>query len=302
MSAISVEHISKTFGATRAVDDVSFAVEKGEIFGLLGPNGAGKTTCIRIILDIFKADSGRVEVLGGEMTEEKKNLIGYLPEERGLYQDIDLERCITYLASLKNLSPTEIRPRLQEYLERFDLAAHRRKKVKELSKGMQQKAQLIVTLLHRPQIVIIDEPFSGLDPVNTQMVKDLLREVRDNGSAVIMSTHQMHQVEELCDRLVLIDHGHAVLYGGTTEIQRAYAGRDIDLRFSGKLPDSLPGVEEITGNSHRARLRMDVSADAQQVLRALLESGVRVEGFEVAMPTLDDIFIQVVKKADQADG
>jgi len=302
MSAISVEHISKTFGATRAVDDVSFAVEKGEIFGLLGPNGAGKTTCIRIILDIFKADSGRVEVLGGEMTEEKKNLIGYLPEERGLYQDIDLERCITYLASLKNLSPTEIRPRLQEYLERFDLAAHRRKKVKELSKGMQQKAQLIVTLLHRPQIVIIDEPFSGLDPVNTQMVKDLLREVRDNGSAVIMSTHPMHQVEELCDRLVLIDHGHAVLYGGTTEIQRAYAGRDIDLRFSGKLPDSLPGVEEITGNSHRARLRMDVSADAQQVLRALLESGVRVEGFEVAMPTLDDIFIQVVKKADQADG
>jgi len=302
MSAISVEHISKTFGATRAVDDVSFAVEKGEIFGLLGPNGAGKTTCIRIILDIFKADSGRVEVLGGEMTEEKKNLIGYLPEERGLYQDIDLERCITYLASLKNLSPTEIRPRLQEYLERFDLAAHRRKKVKELSKGMQQKAQLIVTLLHRPQIVIIDEPFSGLDPVNPQMVKDLLREVRDNGSAVIMSTHPMHQVEELCDRLVLIDHGHAVLYGGTTEIQRAYAGRDIDLRFSGKLPDSLPGVEEITGNSHRARLRMDVSADAQQVLRALLESGVRVEGFEVAMPTLDDIFIQVVKKADQADG
>jgi ABC-2 type transport system ATP-binding protein len=285
-----------------AVDGVSFEVEKGEIFGLLGPNGAGKTTLIRVILDIFKADAGKVEVLGGPMSEAKKNCIGYLPEERGLYQDIDLERCITYLASLKGLSAVEIRPRLDSYLKRFDLAAYRRKKVKELSKGMQQKAQLIVTLLHQPEIIIIDEPFSGLDPVNTQMVKDLLREVRDAGTAVIMSTHQMHQVEELCDRLVLIHHGKAVLYGTLDEIRSAYSGRDLDVRSSSPLPGTLPGVENVLLTPQGARLRMTPNGDSQEVLRALMEANVRLEGFEIAIPTLDEIFIQVVTGGGQVDG
>lgn len=302
MPAIVVDSISKAFGKTRAVENVSFEVKEGEIFGLLGPNGAGKTTIIRIILDIFKADAGQVQVLGGAMTEEKKNLIGYLPEERGLYQDIELEHCIRYLASLKGLTVGEIRPRLEEYLLRFDLADHRRKKVKELSKGMQQKAQLIVTLLHQPKIVIIDEPFSGLDPVNTQMVKDLLREVRDGGSAVVMSTHQMHQVEELCDRLILIDHGRRVLYGNLMDIRRAYAGRDIALSFTGTLPETLPGVETISVDSGCALLKMDATGNAQVILRALLDNGVLIERFEMAAPTLDEIFIRVVGEEKPQSG
>jgi ABC-2 type transport system ATP-binding protein len=175
MPTVEISHISKSFGELIAVDDVSFEVEKGEIFGLLGPNGAGKTTAIRILLDIFKPDHGNVSILGGTMTEAKKDHIGYMPEERGLYQDIPLDRCLEYLSTLKGMTPVEARERIAGYLERFDLASSRHKKVKELSKGMQQKAQLITTLIHEPELIIIDEPFSGLDPVNTQMVKDLLR-------------------------------------------------------------------------------------------------------------------------------
>jgi ABC-2 type transport system ATP-binding protein len=176
MPAVELSHISKSFGAVKAVNDVSFSVEKGELFGLLGPNGAGKTTSLRCLLDIFKPESGSISIIGGPMSESKKDRIGYMPEERGLYQDIPLERCLIYLGSLKGLSSMEVRQRAAVYLERFDLAGFKSKKVKELSKGMQQKAQIIATLLHRPELLIVDEPFGGLDPVNTQMVKDLLRE------------------------------------------------------------------------------------------------------------------------------
>src|SRR5512137_1731416 len=193
MPTVELSHISKSFGSLKAVDDVSFEVGQGEIFGLLGPNGAGKTTSIRVLLDIFKPDSGTVSILGGSMTEAKKDHIGYMPEERGMYQDIPLDRCLVYLGTLKGLSPAEMNSRLSGYLERFDLESSRHKKVKELSKGMQQKAQLITTLIHNPDLVIIDEPFSGLDPINTQMVKDLLREQRDKGVTILMSTHQMQQ-------------------------------------------------------------------------------------------------------------
>ena len=230
MPTVEISHISKSFGTLKAVNDVSFDVEKGEIFGLLGPNGAGKTTAIRVLLDIFKPESGAVSILGGPMTEAKKNQIGYMPEERGMYQDIPLDRCLTYLGTLKGLSPAEAQPRISSYLEKFDLESSRHKKVKELSKGMQQKAQLITTLIHEPELVIIDEPFSGLDPVNTQMVKDLLRDQRDKGVTILMSTHQMHQVEELCDRIVLIDHGRTVLYGSLDEIRHQFSGHAVIVR------------------------------------------------------------------------
>jgi len=197
MHTIKVSHVAKSFGETQAVADVSFDVERGEIFGLLGPNGAGKTTTIRMMLDLFKPDRGTVSILGGPMSEEKTERIGYMPEERGLYQDAPLERCLLYLASLKGLSPAEARQRLDALLERFDLAAHKSKKVEELSKGMQQKAQIINTILHRPELVIIDEPFTALDPINTQLVKGLMYELRQQGATILMSTHQMHQVEEL---------------------------------------------------------------------------------------------------------
>ena len=301
MPTVELNHIRKSFGAVKAVDDVSFTVEKGEIFGLLGPNGAGKTTAIRVLLDIFKADSGTASILGGPMNEAKKERVGYMPEERGLYQDILLERCLVYLATLKGLTPGEATRRMDEYLQRFDLAAHKKKKVKELSKGMQQKAQLIVTLLHQPELLIIDEPFSGLDPVNTQMVKDLLREQREKGVTILMSTHQMQQVEELCDRIVLIDHGRTVLYGGLEDIRRQFSGHAVAVRTSGTIP-ALPGVEKVERHNAAYHLTLAAHTSAQEVLRALVEHGVPIEQFEIAAPSLDEIFIRVVTENQPAEG
>lgn len=295
MSTITVKQISKNFGTQKAVNDVSFDVEPGEIFGLLGPNGAGKTTSIRIILDIFKPDSGKVEVLGGPMNEQKKDKIGYLPEERGLYQDIPLERCLVYLATLKSIDEAEAKKRVAEYLERFDLGHAKKKKVKELSKGMQQKAQLITTLVHRPEIVIIDEPFSALDPVNTQMVKDLLLEERSRGTSIVMCTHQMHQVEELADRIVLINKGQTVLYGGLNEVRKRFASEAVIVRSPMALPTDMSGVASIEKTNNHSLLHLAKGRSAQEVLQELLSRNITVEQFEIAMPTLDEIFIQVVK-------
>lgn len=294
MSSIKVNQISKRFGNQQAVAEVSFEVEAGEIFGLLGPNGAGKTTSIRIILDIFKPDSGEVEILGGKMTEEKKNRIGYLPEERGLYQDIPLEVCLNYLARLKGLKPTDAVARVEQMLKRFELYDHRKKKVKELSKGMQQKAQLIITLVHDPQLIIIDEPFSALDPVNTQMVKDLLREERDKGKTIVMCTHQMHQVEELCDRLVLINHGRVMLYGKLNDIRRQYSGQEVIVHPLNELPAQIPGVSRIDRENSGFILHLADQTSPQMILKNLVDQGIALERFEVSLPTLDEIFIQVV--------
>lgn len=293
MSAVEIAHVAKSFGQVQAVADVSFAVEKGEIFGLLGPNGAGKTTTIRMMLDIFKPDEGAVSILGGAMSEEKKERIGYMPEERGLYQDVSLERCLLYLASLKGVPPAEARKRLDEYLERFDLAAHRKKKVKEMSKGMQQKAQIINAILHEPDLIVIDEPFTSLDPLNTQLVKDLMNGLRKRGTTILMSTHQMHQVEELCDRIVLIDKGRDVLYGELDQIRRDYTGHAVLVRVAGDLPQ-LDGVQATA--PHNGALRLTLAADAtpQGVLQQLVQRGAAVERFEIAVPTLDEIFIRTV--------
>ena len=295
MPIIEVSHIAKSFGNTRAVVDVSFDVERGEIFGLLGPNGAGKTTTIRIMLDIFKPERGTVSLLDGPMTEQKKERIGYMPEERGLYQDAPLERCLLYLASLKGVSGSEARQRLGALLERFDLAAHKSKKVKELSKGMQQKAQIINTIIHRPELVIIDEPFASLDPINTQLVKDLMRELRGQGTTILMSTHQMHQVEELCDRILLIDEGRDVLYGDLDEVRRRFSGHAVLVRAAGELP-TVPGVEQVSPHNNAVRLTLARDTTPQDVLRALMAQNVVLEKFEIAIPTLDEIFIRVVEE------
>jgi len=294
MYAVQVSDVAKSFGPTRAVDGVSFTVERGEIFGLLGPNGAGKTTTIRLMLDIFKPDRGTAHVLGGPMSEAKKERIGYMPEERGLYQDAPLARCLVYLGTLKGLAPAVARQRVAAYLERFDLAVHQDKKIKELSKGMQQKAQIINTILHAPELVIIDEPFTSLDPVNARMVKDLIRTLRDQGTTIVMSTHQMHQVEELCDRILLINHGRDVLKGALDAIRRRYSGHAVLVRAAGALPD-LPGVTSVAPHNRATRLTLDGGTSPQDVLKALLARDVVVEQFEIAVPTLDEIFIRVVQ-------
>ncbi len=295
MRTVEIAHVAKSFGRTEAVADVSFTVEAGEIFGLLGPNGAGKTTTIRLLLDLFKPDRGTIAVLGGAMSEEKKARIGYMPEERGLYQDAPLERCLVYLATLKGLAEAQARRQVVDYLERFDLAPYRTKKVKELSKGMQQKAQLIATIVHQPELIVIDEPFSALDPVNTQMVKDLMRQVRDRGATILMSTHQMHQVEELCDRILLINEGRDVLYGDLEQIRRRYAGNEVLVRAAGEIP-RVAGVAAIAAHNDATRLTLEADALPHDVLRALLAQDVRVDHFEVLLPSLEDIFVRVVQE------
>lgn len=297
MSAVELDRVSKSFGVVRAVDDVSFNVAGGEIFGLLGPNGAGKTTILRLILDIFKPDDGKIAVLGGPMNEAKKAHIGYMPEERGLYQDVPLERCLVYLASLKGLPKSEAKSRVSDYLERFDLISYRKKPVKELSKGMQQKAQIIVTLVHDPELLIVDEPFSGLDPVNTKMVKDILRGLRENGVAIIMSTHQMHQVEELCDRILLIDQGHPLLYGEINSIRDQYAGHTLIIRTQERLP-SMEGVLNVESHNSTSRLTLSPDVSPPDILHQLIEDNILIERYEIAIPTLDEIFIQVIQEQE----
>lgn len=299
-NAIKVSRISKSFGKTQAVQDISFEVHRGEIFGLLGPNGAGKTTSIRIALDIFKPDSGSVSILGGPMSEEKKNHIGYMPEERGLYQDLPLERCLVYLASLKGLTPDRARQDLAPLLERFDLQAHKQKKIKELSKGMQQKAQIISTILHQPELIIIDEPFTALDPINTRLVKELIQELSQRGTTLLMSTHQMNQVEELCDRILLINQGRNLLYGELEEIRERFSGHDVWVRTPGELP-VVPGIEKVAAHNRSLKLSLAAHVAPQQVLKELVEKGVILEQFEIAVPSLDEIFIRVVQEGQNDD-
>ncbi len=292
---VTVSHLSKSFGRVKAVEDVSFEVHPGEIFGLLGPNGAGKTTAIRMMLDIFRPERGEVSIFGGKLDEAKKNRIGYLPEERGLYQDLKLEPTLIYLATLKGMDEAAVRDRLAGWLRRLDLYDHRNKKVQELSKGMQQKAQVIATFLHDPDLVVIDEPFTALDPVNTRLIKDIIEEQCRAGKTIIMSTHQMYQVEALCSRIVLIDHGRTVLYGEVGQIKRNFAGNAVTVRGQGDFSD-VPGVLETRHENGDWHMALAAGVAPQDVFRALADrAGIKIERFEIAEPSLDDIFISVVQ-------
>jgi ABC-2 type transport system ATP-binding protein len=218
-----------------------------------------------------------------------------MPEERGLYQDIPLERCLVYLGTLKGLSAADAHRRLQVYLERFDLLPHKKKKVKELSKGMQQKAQIIAAILHDPELIIIDEPFTYLDPINTQLVKELMGELHQQGVTIIMSTHQMHQVEELCDRILLINDGQNVLYGDLDMIRREHAGHAVMVRTSSAIP-KISSIESVVSHNSSTKLILNEGSDPQDVLADLVAHNVDLEKFEVALPTLDEIFIKVVQE------
>ncbi len=300
MPTVKISHVSKAFGDVQAVKDVSFEVFPGEVLGLLGPNGAGKTTTIRMMLDIFAPDSGHVEIFGGKLDEVKKHRIGYMPEERGLYKDQKLEPTLVYLASLKGMNSAAARNQVIPWLERFELMDYRQRKVQDLSKGMQQKAQIIATLLHDPDLVVIDEPFAGLDPVNTRLVKDIIEEIRQRGKTIIMSTHQMYQVEALCNRIVLINRGHTVLDGEINTIKQAFSGNAIELEGQGDFT-ALPGVLQLRQHNGTWVLTLEAGTDPQEVLRTLLNrEGTKLDRFEIAEPSLEDIFITVVQNEDQS--
>ncbi|KPK20980.1 MAG: hypothetical protein AMJ70_07410 [Dehalococcoidia bacterium SG8_51_3] len=295
MQAVEVNHVAKSFVDRVAVDDLSFTVAQGEMFGLIGPNGAGKTTTIRMMMDILKPDSGKVTILGEKLNEATKNRLGYLPEERGLYRKLKVLDSIVYLASLKGMDRRSATEKADELLDQTGMSASKNKKIEELSRGMGQIIQFIVTIIHDPQLLVLDEPFAGLDPVNTELLKGMLADLRNQGKAIILSTHQMNQVEELCDRILMINNGHAILYGDLGEIKARYRGNSVFLDFEGELGE-VPGVTGRRNHKSYTELMLDDKTAPQQVLEHLMGRRMVVNRFEVATPSLNEIFLKEVGK------
>ena len=292
MYAIEASHIAKSYVSKIAVSDLSFSVAQHEILGLIGPNGAGKTTTIRMTMDIIKPDSGTVTILGERLSEASKNRLGYLPEERGLYHKLTVMESILYLASLKGMDSHSAEQKANALLSKTGMLAHKAKRIEELSKGMGQIIQFIVTIIHDPELVILDEPFSGLDPINTEVLKGLIGDLRNQGKAIILSTHQMNQVEELCDRILMIDNGRNVLYGKLAEVKARYRSHAVILDYEGEL-GQVPGVTEKRPHKGYLELVLDDSTTPRQVLERLVSSGVVINRFEVATPSLNEIFLKV---------
>jgi ABC-2 type transport system ATP-binding protein len=292
MPAVQVDHIAKSYADKVAVNDLSFSVAQGEIFGLIGPNGAGKTTTIRMMMDIIQPDSGEISILGEKLSEAVKGKLGYLPEDRGLYKKLRVIDSIVYLASLKGMDSRSVETRANELLGQTGMLSAKNKKIEELSKGMGQIIQFIVTIVHDPELIILDEAFSGLDPVNTELLKSMVVELRNKGKAVVMSTHQMNQVEELCDRILMIDHGRAVLYGGLKEIKARFRSHSVMVDFEGELGE-VPGITEKHHHKGSVELVLDKQTTPQQVLERLVSAGVTVNRFEIATPSLNEIFLEV---------
>lgn len=292
MAIVEVDKLSKSYSGIIAVDDLSFSVEAGEILGLIGPNGAGKSTTIKTILDFMKPDTGSVSLFGQPMSEEAKNRIGYLPEEKGLYHRMRAIDLILYLASLKGMDKPTARTKADELLHRTGMFESKTKKIKEMSKGMGQMIQLIVTIIHDPQLLILDEPFSGLDPVNTEIMKNIIAELRDDGKAIILSTHQMNQVEELSDRILMIDRGQSVLYGDLTESRARFRKNSVHVSVEGELGE-LEGVVEKRSNRHATELVLSPETTPQSILDQLRDRGTTINRFELATPSLHEIFIEL---------
>jgi ABC-2 type transport system ATP-binding protein len=289
MNVVELNNVTKRFDEFVAVKDLSFEVRRGTIFGLLGPNGAGKTTTIRMIVNIFAPDKGEIRVLGEHVTPETQQRIGYLPEERGLYKKMKIGDQLVFFANLKGLASQEAARRVDRWLERMELSEWKNKKSADLSKGMQQKVQFIATVLHDPEFLILDEPFSGLDPVSTNLLKGIILELKKQGKTIIFSTHQMEQVEQMCDDICLINHATKVLGGSLREVKRRYGRNTVILDYEGE--DSF-----LDGGLIKRHNRF---ADAQEVLRRAVAAGARINRFELVEPSLNEIFIESVTRKDE---
>jgi ABC-2 type transport system ATP-binding protein len=295
--AVEVAGAWKRFGALDVVVDLSFEVWPGEMLGFLGPNGAGKTTTMRMILDIIRPDRGRIRVFGGEAGVAQQQRTGYLPEERGLYRDVPVVDTLAYFAALKGLPPTEARRRAVRVLEEVGLGDDLRKKAGELSRGMQQKAQVVATILHEPDLLVVDEPFQGLDPVNRELLRQVVLAQRARGAAVIMSTHDMDEAQTLCDRILLIDAGRRLLYGTVADVRRAYSDGAVVVHGRG-LPTETARLGSAAGATvadGSVRYLLREGATPSDLFRELAASDVEVDRFEVAAPSLDEIFIRAVR-------
>jgi ABC-2 type transport system ATP-binding protein len=297
--SLVVDAISKRFGDVVALDDVSFSVEPGRIFGLLGANGAGKTTSMRIVLDILRADAGQVTWQGTENTALPRRTWGYLPEERGLYPRMKVGEQLRFFSALYGVPDSTARAGIDDWLERFRIPDYLDRRVEELSKGNQQKIQFIAAILHDPDILIMDEPFSGLDPVNVRLLKEAFLAMRDRGKTLIFSTHQMETVEELCESIAILDRGSVVVSGALRDVKRAMGRRVVRLSTDGDgrgvgWLDALPGVSVTAQREDYVELRIPTDADPQAILRAALERGERVTRFELTDPSLEEIFVEHV--------
>lgn len=294
---LETRNLVKRYDGVTAVDDLSFEVYEGDIFGLLGPNGAGKTTAIRTIMDIFKPDEGTISVLGHPPGTVRRR-IGYLPEERGLYQDLKVIDVLIYLAELKGTPRQTAREQSLTWLGKLELADWAQRKVRDLSRGMQQKLQFVASVVHDPELLILDEPFQGLDPINVDLLKRLIRELQRDGKTVMLSAHQMNLVEALCDRILLIDDGKGILYGDLAEIKRQHSPGTVRLRTPDP-PGDLPGVVRTEQRDDTLTLTLE-GITPQDLLEELVRRGITVDSFEVASAPLEDIFITVVKERDDA--
>jgi ABC-2 type transport system ATP-binding protein len=295
---VSLKDVTKKFGDFTAVKNLSLEVRAGRIFGLLGPNGAGKTTTIRMIVNITAPDSGTIELFGRHITPELQDRLGYLPEERGLYKKMRVADQLRFFAELKNVDPKVSGPKIDHWLARLKLSEWKKKKSIELSKGMQQKVQFITTVLHDPDLVILDEPFSGLDPVNVELLKDVVLDLKRSGKTVIFSTHQMELAEKICDDICLLNRSQKILDGSLRQIKKGFGRNAVALRIEGDTDvlNDRSLVSNVQHHSDELEVLLVPGADPQQLLKKLVASGAHISKYEMIEPSLNDIFIQKVSE------
>ena len=292
MIVIEGRNLVKQYEGVRALDDVSFEVREGEIFALVGPNGAGKTTLLRILTDILRPDSGSLRILGRDNLREVLGQIGYLPEERGLYKSLTPLETVSYFAQLKGIPSREARPAAEKALEIVGMLGHGKRKLEELSKGMAQRVQFAATLVHEPSLLIMDEPFSGLDPVSSLALQDVIFKQRDDGKTVLLSTHNMEHAEKLCDRLLMLHRGQVRLYGGISEIRQRFSDNSYYVEYLGEIPEMEEvRVEALSTDS--ARIYPMNGVGRREILERLVGSGLDVTRFQPVIPSLEEIFVRV---------
>jgi ABC-2 type transport system ATP-binding protein len=299
MNILSLKSVTKAFKEKKAVDNISFDIPAGSMFGLLGPNGAGKTTLLRMITTITGPDSGEILFKGERLGNLHPERMGYLPEERGLYKKMKVGEQLIYLARLKGLSGPEAKKRIRGYMEKFEITEWWNKKVNELSKGMQQKVQFVSTIVHEPELIILDEPFSGLDPINTRVIKNEIKQLNKEGTTIIFSTHRMEQVEELCQQILLINDGKKILEGEVTSIKNRYKQNEYRVTYSPPLPNfEVNGIDIRHTEENEITVKGEDEMRAADILKTLINEGLDMQSFNEVLPTLNDIFIQTVNESD----
>ncbi len=298
---LELKNIRKEYDEKVAVDSLSLEIPQGNIYGIIGPNGAGKTTTIRMVMNITIPDSGEILFEGKQVDQSFRDRVGYLPEERGLYKKMTLMEVVSYMAALKDFPKSQVKEKLDYWLKRVDLLDYKDKKVEELSKGMQQKLQFVTTIIHEPDIIILDEIFSGLDPINIELIKDIIMDLKQQGKTILFSTHVMEQAEKICDNLCMIAGGKKVLDGTLNDVKAQFGNNSIQISIEGdgKFIQSLPGVKSFRENNNYIEIKFDTTSDTNQILSSVAEK-VLIKRFEIMEPSLYEIFIETAN-ADPSD-